>query len=205
MNKKILKLTGTILLISGLAACGDSDKAATLLVPDGENLVARMVGQSVSVGTAADIDTREGTNIDFAGAGHDPLDFACFEMPLVNPTTGVEIGTGVDCLRFDNTDNFPIQIGVAVYTFFVTPEGTLVNHGNTTLGALIDGFGNGGGDTKPTHATGSIPTPATLSLVAGTGEFSARQGRARVSGAVNPDGDGAANPYFDCLWIIELD
>jgi len=166
-----------------------------------ETWVIQMLGQSEAVGTAFDIDEREGTGIDFKAWGDSPGDFACFEMPLLSPTTQVQVGTGVDCLRFDDVAFFPDQIGVTAYSFFVTPGGTLVNRGATSLRALIPGFGDGGAPQR-THATGSIPNPAAQTFVAGTRRFVRKQGRARVSGAVNPT---FATPFFDCMWVIELD
>jgi hypothetical protein len=177
---------------------------AICLVASGANadtLVAQMLGQSEAVGSAYDVDAREGTDINFARWQDDPTDFACFEMPLIDPSSGTQIGTGVDCLRFDDTAFFPDQIGVTAYSFFVTPGGTLVNRGKTSLRALIPDFGDGGAPQR-THATGSIPSPSDKTLVAGTGLFDKAKGRARVSGAVNPS---LATPFFDCLWKIEVD
>jgi hypothetical protein len=166
-----------------------------------QTFVVQMLGQSVSVGDAAAMDAREGTNINFQKWQDDPADFACFEIPLIDMSSGVQLGTGVDCLRFDDTMFMPDQIGVTAYSFFVTPGGTLVNRGMTSLRALIPGFGDGGLPQR-THATGSIPNPSAQTLVAGTRRFHKAKGRARVSGAVNP---GLATPFFDCLWKIELD
>jgi hypothetical protein len=146
-----------------------------------KTLAFQMLGQSEFVGNAADIDKREGTKINFSRRRDDPYDFACFEMPLY------DMGSGV-------------QIGVTAYSFFVTPGGTLVNRGKTSLRALIPGFGDGGSPQR-THATGSIPSPGDSSLVAGTRRFGKAEGQARVSGAVNPT---LATPFFDCLWKIEL-
>jgi len=170
-------------------------------VTSAETLVVQMLGQSTAVGDAADLDAREGTNINFKRFQDDPGDFACFEIPLVDMRSGVQLGTGVDCLRFDDTVYAPDQIGVTAYSFFVTPGGTLVNRGATSIRALIPGFGDGGSPQR-THATGSISSSSDKSLVAGTGLFDKAKGRARVSGAVNP---GLATPFFDCLWKIELD
>jgi hypothetical protein len=165
-----------------------------------KTLAFQMLGQSEFVGNAADIDKREGTKINFSRRRDDPYDFACFEMPLYDMGSGVQIGTGIDCLRFDDDAYAPDQIGVTAYSFFVTPGGTLVNRGKTSLRALIPGFGDGGSPQR-THATGSIPSPGDSSLVAGTRRFGKAEGQARVSGAVNPT---LATPFFDCLWKIEL-
>ena len=179
---------------------------ASLLVIGGaeassQTFVVQMLGHSEFVGNVAEIADREGTKINFNRWGDTPADFACFEMPLINPNAGIQIGTGIDCLRFDDTSLAPDQILVTAYSFYITPGGTLVNRGKTSLRALAPGFGDGG-DPQRTHATGSIPGPTDKTLVAGTGSFSKAEGRARVSGAVNPS---FGDPFFDCLWKIELD
>ena len=179
--------------------------ALSCLVASGataETLVVQMLGQSEFIGDAAAVDAREGTNINFTRWQDDPAEFGCFEMPLIDMRSGVQLGTGVDCLRFDDTAYAPDQIGVTAFSFFVTPGGTLVNRGKTSIRALIPGFGDGGSPQR-THATGSIPSPTGKSLVAGTGLFDKAKGRGRVSGAVSPF--LAETPFFDCLWRIELD
>jgi hypothetical protein len=181
-----------------------------------ETLTPQMLGVANLPGTGSNlcqIDAREGTNINFnaldgqlppLGAtfppGDDCAGFICFEIPLVNPGNGTLLGSGVDCLRFeDGTAPGPESFKVAAVSFFVMPGGTLVTAGRTSVLALSDGWGNGGVPQK-THATGSIPTPGAHSVIAGTGEFAGAQGMARVSGAV---GIGA-EVSFDCLWHIEL-
>lgn len=171
-----------------------------------ERLVLQMLGESTLEGNLADIDATEGT--DLLGPGGlkvDPDDFACFRMPLIDPESGTALGTGVDCLRFDDDSNAPTQIGVTAISFFSMPGGTLVNMGKTSLGAFIPGFGDGrvngdGTGPKVTHMTGSIPGPSKNSLIGGTGEFADAKGFARVSGAVNAEG----TPFFNCLWRVYL-
>jgi len=120
-------------------------------------------------------------------------------------STKTQIGEGIDCLNFAFIDLAPTQIGLNVVSFFVLPGGTLVNQGTTSLGAFLDGFGNGvipvdddGGTVPVTHMTGSIPGAGADSIVLATGQFAGATGTARVSGAVNPNGDGLANPAFNC-------
>lgn len=181
---------------------------AFLSVPaKAERLLLQMIGPSTDAGNLADMDAEQGTNLlGPGGLGVDPTEFACFRMKLVNPQTKIEIGEGVDCLRFDNTDNFPIQVGVTAVSFFIMPGGTLVNMGATSLGLFLPGFGDGnvggdGGGVQVTHMTGSIPGANPDSIVGGTGRFAKASGFARVSGAVNAV---LALPHFNCMWDVKL-
>lgn len=210
-----------------LAALGLGALAAAPAKAD--TLVVQMLGASDIVGDAGEIDAREGTGIDFDGLGVTAADFLCFEMPLVDAATNNPLGTGVDCLRWDEpglifggadalTEEDNVTDGtmtVTVFSFFNMHGGTIVNFGKTTIQPFVSGFGDGfpGGDdrnTQVTHMTGSIPTPLPdgHSIVAATGVFSGVWGNARVSGAVSVlsiDPDNLKGPTFDCLWEINLD
>ncbi|MGK0170173.1 MAG: hypothetical protein ACI9W2_001897 [Gammaproteobacteria bacterium] len=186
--------------------------------------VVQMLGVSEIVGNVGDIDIREGTGIDFAALHVDPTTFTCFEMPLVDAATNDQIGTGVDCLRWDDpglifggdpamTDGITVTdntMTVSVISFFVMRGGTLVNFGTTSIQPFVAGFGDGNNpqnNAQVTHLTGSIPTGDT-SLIAGTGKFSRKSGFARVSGAVSTSTINLGTltgPTFDCLWEITLD
>lgn len=198
----------------------------TFLPLTAQSLTLQMLGPSEIVGTAAVIDVREGTNIDFAGLGVDGNDFVCFEMPLVEAATDIILGSGVDCLRFDPpglifggnpalADGVTVTEGtmtVTVFSFFVLPGGTLVNFGTTTIQPFVAGFGDGfiagdSGNPQVTHLTGSIPNGAS-SIAAGTRRFSRVSGHGRVSGAVSVlpiDVAAGIGPSFDCLWELTLD
>lgn len=172
-----------------------------------EKLVLQMLGESIFEGDLAAVNATEGTHLKFGKLGVNPTDFACFRMPLIDPNTKLSLGTGVDCLRFDNTDNFPVQIGVTAISFFSTPTGTLVNMGATSLGQFLAGFGQGnvlgdGTGVQVTHMTGSVPGANPDTIVGGTGVFDNAKGFARVSGAVNAV---TPTPNFNCLWVVTLD
>lgn len=128
----------------------------------------------------------------------------CFAVPLLDPATKVELGTGIDCLY---TDLVETAVVLAV-SFFEMPGGSLVNAGRTSLGGFTAGFGDGpvdGVDGPPvTHMTGSVPGPHEVaenrSIIAGTGQFDGVVGTARVSGAV-----ALLEPiWFNCLWDLDL-
>lgn len=148
-------------------------------------------------------------------------------MPMVNPATKKVIGRSIDCLDFQppsaDVPNgtagtaglfvTPNTATVDVFTFFIMPEGAIVNRGTTTIQPFVPGFGNAGfgerfpgtnpADLPVTHLTGSIPNPAINSIVLGTGAFAHQGGNARVSGAVSL-ADASGNPVFDCLWELNL-
>lgn len=180
-----------------------------------QTLTVQFLGPSQIVGTAADVDLREGTNISFGALGVDGTDFICFEVPMVDTSTDVGIGSGVDCLRFDDANGMNVTentLTVAVFTFFIFPGGTVVHFGATTIQPFVSGFGDGfiGGNPdnhQVTHLTGAIPSGAD-SIMAVTGRFSRRSGHARVSGAVSVtplDPENNIGPSFDCLWEVTLD
>lgn len=194
MKKTIVALCA-LALVSGITVPAHAGK-----------LVLKMLGASTHIGDLAAVDAAEQTGLNFAQLGVDPADFACFKMPLLNPSSDTQIGHGVDCLRFDDLSQEPTQIGLTAVSFFIMPGGVLVNMGATSLGAFLPGFGNGdidiGGDVVPvTHATGSIPSVGAKSIVGGTGEFAGAKGVARVSGAVSVI---PATPAFNCMWEVEF-
>jgi hypothetical protein len=143
-------------------------------------------------------------------------DFLCFEAPLIDLSTGREVGVGVDCLNpapVDLSDSanllstglpndlaFGLQI--AATTFFLLPGGNLVNQGMTSVQPFFPATGNALGSV--THMTGSIPSGQLPGGVqAGTRKFASWVGaRVRLSGAVNL---GLPNNqiFFSCLFIIE--
>lgn len=135
-------------------------------------------------------------------------DFACFEAPLFDLSTGREIGVGVDCLNpvteEISSDSLPAgSVGVMIdaTTFFLLPGGNLVSQGRTTVQPFFPGTGNAMGAV--THLSGSIPNGLMPANVYGTGKYSSWGGtKVRLSGAVNlglPDDQ----IFFSCLFIIE--
>jgi hypothetical protein len=198
------KVAAVVVALGVGVSSSTSAHAATLLV--------HMLGPSTAIGNLCDVDAREGTNIDFTAlpaavpptfpVGEGCAAFVCFEIPLVNPKSGSSLGTGVECIRFeDGTTPSPTASSrVTAVTFFVFRTGTLVNATKTTIEPFADGFGNGGNPPR-THLVGSIPDPDAETIIAGTGRFRRSTGRARVSGAVQI----AESVFFDCLWKIERD
>lgn len=142
-------------------------------------------------------------------------DFGCFEAPLIDLSTGQEVGTGIDCLNpvgvdlSDSTnllntglsEDLAFGLQIEAFTFFLLPGGTLVNHGMTSVQPFYPMVGDALGAV--THMTGSIPSEFLPSGVeAGTGRFKRWVGtQVRLSGAVNlslPDNF----IFFSCIFVI---
>ena len=70
--------------------------------------------------------------------------FGCFEIDLVDPSSGVAVGTEVDCL-----DPMPVvendfdAIVVEAFSFFILPGGAFVSNGLTSVRAFIPGSDSG--------------------------------------------------------------
>ena len=128
----------------------------------------------------------------------------CYELPMVDPSTGVRVGLGIDCLNVVEETSSG-ALGVDAYTFFILPGGTFVTHGSTSASPFTPEFGDGEGLFS--HVTGSIPGPVGGdSIVAGDRAFADVTGTARISGAVDLIGlHGSPGIYFDCLFVVDLE
>ena len=147
--------------------------------------------------------------------GVNPDEYACFQMPMLDPSSGDQIGMGTDCLIFNAIPGRVVSakglqngkafeklagdVAVAALSIFSFENGdVVVTSGTTSVRPLLEGFGDGG-TPKRTHITGSIPTPGGNGYLLSTGTREGRNGNARVSGSLTV-GDGI---FFDCLWIHE--
>lgn len=175
--------------------------------------VVQFLGQSVGTTMAAVLTP---TQINDSGITN-PDDYACFQMDMLDPTTGNVIGYGVDCLVFHGIpgqvvnakglangkafQNLAGDVAVEAVSIFDFGGGDLlVTRGLTSVRPLLVGFGDGGAPAR-THVSGSIPDPAAHSILLAEGIFAGRQGSARVSGALSISSNGL---YFDCLWILSI-
>jgi hypothetical protein len=168
--------------------------------------VLQFLGQATPV-AMGDVLTDEQIN----QLGVDPADYTCFQMPMLDPATGDQIGLGTDCLIFNDIpgrvvsqrglqrgrafQNLAGDVAVnAISVFSFTDGDVVVTGGTTSVRPFLEGFGNGGTPIR-THITGSIPTPGEDG-----GSRAGRSGNARVSGALTVDDNGI---FFDCLWVHE--
>ena len=179
-----------------------------------DRIMLHMVGEAEDIGDLAAANATAGTNVtedDVFGVTGEmiaPASYTCQQMPLLDPATKVQLGSGIDCLHL-------IEGGVVAVSFFVLPGGSLVNAGLTSLGAFTPGVGDNPvvpGDPSsppPFFMTGSIPDLTDDSIIAATGDFDGYVGTGRVSGAVFPGPVlGSAefpNFWFNCLWELNLE
>ena len=133
-------------------------------------------------------------------------DAICFEVPLFDVPTGMNVGVGLDCLS-DIVDDGDGGVTLTDTTIFDFKEnGTLVSQGRVSIRPIKDT------ESAPasTHVTGSIPSPGTKTIITseGTELFQGRTGAVRLSGAVNMS-EFNLNPGepidFDCLFVIKVD
>jgi hypothetical protein len=123
---------------------------------------------------------------------------ACFETTLFNTSTGVAIGTGLDCLDILDADAMETSFSINRTTIFKFPQGELHANGLTTVVPIF-------GDSSPdsTHVVGDVDD-STQNVVFGTKAFSMRTGNVRLSGAVNL-ADFPNTIGFNCIFVINLD
>ncbi len=188
--KKFLIATTVITIIAMASAVDAKGRKETLAL------------QFLGTDTAADWDelsTDTVSTIEDLAAGNNDFNvsdldgFGCFELDLVDPSSGVVVGVGVDCLAPDGQDDGVI---VEAFSFFILPGGAFASNGMTSVRPFYAGVGDAGGEF--THMTGSLPDGDNI--IAGTGQFK-DTGATRVSGAINLSqfGDGVIS--FNCLWI----
>jgi len=169
--------------------------ATSPLMAHGKTIVINLKGKTQ--GFLRDVPAPDGGQIN---------DAICFEVPLFDVPTGLNVGVGLDCLS-DVVDDGDGGVTLTDTTIFDFKEnGTLVSHGRVSIRPLQDT------ESAPasTHITGSIPLPGTKNVItsAGSKRFEGRTGAVRLSGAVNmSEFTGAAgSPIdFNCLFVIELD
>ena len=162
-------------------------------------LVVQMFGQGTTLGTLDQVAAEQGIDLGNRDLGHAYSDFQCHTMPLIDPATKLQLGSGIDCLAdIQQDDNGGLTL--TAVSFFVLPSGTLVSTGQTSLPAFIKGFGDAGGsDNARTHVSGAVPSGNNI--IAATGQFEGMKGKARLSGTMRI-GDTL---FFDCIFVLDLE
>jgi hypothetical protein len=136
--------------------------------------------------------------------GQRPDDAICFQVPMFDVPTGLQLGTALDCLS-DIVDDEDGGVTLTDTTIFRFPRnGRLVSYGRVSIRPLQDE------ESAPasTHITGSVPLPGTKNIItrSGTQRFEGATGSVRLSGAVNMSKFVDENVIdFNCLFVIELD
>ena len=131
----------------------------------------------------------------------------CYTVPMVQPQTGIEIGTGYDCIT--NPGSL-VELGAGTvttyYIFAFRGRGSLVSENRVVVRMADDTDSMNpiptdsvSANDDMTHILGSFPTNNTIA--GGTGFYRKAKGQVRVSGAVSlahfPD-----EIVFDDLFVI---
>jgi hypothetical protein len=201
MNTKAIRIQVILATVAVLVALAPQASAA---------LAVKFFGTA----QAGDLSPRVAQAIERSGV--DVEGFACFQLPLSDLASGRPLGVGVDCLNlFDTTgDAAGDGLQIEAKTFFFLNNGTIVNHGCTSVRPFFAGVGDAGA----THITGSIPggefgvEPSPIPECAGaegvilaTRGFHNLSGEVRLSGAVNLSNAGAGEITFSCLFVLDFD
>lgn len=173
--------------------------AGTARAEGGMTLVLQMFGEGTTIGTLDQVAAEQGIDLGNRDLGFAYSEFQCHTMPLIDPATKLQLGSGIDCLANIQKDGNG-GLTLTAVSFFVLPSGTLVSAGQTTLAAFIDNFGDGsGGDNARTHVSGAVPSG--YNIIAATGQFAGMKGKVRLSGTMNI-GDSL---FFDCIFVLDLE
>jgi hypothetical protein len=153
--------------------------------------------QDIGIDLREDTNLTEGKIVDLEANMQD-----CWAVPMVDPSSEIRLGTGIDCLRvLDGVDDLNgAGISLEAHSFFVFDGGTLITLGLTSVRPFREGVGDA--DGAVTHMTGSIPHDKT-GVIGGTRSFAKSAGAARVSGAVSLE-FFPGTLTFDCLWIVDV-
>jgi hypothetical protein len=151
----------------------------------GNNIAVRLVGTGLA---------NDGDGL-FEEFDLPPLNTTYFDVDLIDVKTGNVIGVASDCF----SDITPIGDGLMLSdTTFLSPSGTLISQGLTTVQLVLHG------SADFTHITGAIPSPGDDSVIYGDSKFSNASGSVRLSGAVNLDALGSDLITFDCMFLIDV-
>jgi hypothetical protein len=187
MKKKTVLIMFTLVLFA---------LATSPLMAHGKTIVVQLLGKAD--GFLRPVPAPDG--------GQRPDDAICFQVPMFDVPTGLQLGTALDCLS-DIVDDEDGGVTLTDTTIFRFPRnGRLVSYGRVSIRELRDT------ESAPasTHITGSVPLPGTKNIITrrGTQRFEGATGSVRLSGAVNMS-EFFGNPNepiaFNCLFVIELD
>ena len=190
MHKIITFLAFAVLSATGETGVEDTSSGGVRgLAMQKEGMVFRLYGTAKAEQRYMDKPIRDGTTM-----------ADCFDVKLLDPATGKELGYGTDCLAdVRMVDGGLALVGTTTFTFengdsFTSRGGTTVQP-TTTAPLVSPGY---------THITGSIPPPTKNSIIGGTGKYgNGWKANVRLSGAVNMsklESDGKIT--FDCLFVV---
>ena len=126
----------------------------------------------------------------------------CFDVDMIDPSTGASIGSATDCLDFatvtpiGDTDGFTI-VNTTLFNF---ADGTIVSRSDTTIQPASDPLPTSG----PTHITGEFKTGNNILTEMGTGDFAGKTGSTRLSGMVDMSRMEDGIVTFACIFVITV-
>lgn len=126
----------------------------------------------------------------------------CFDVNMIDPSTGLSIGTATDCLDMTTVTPIGDTPGFTVIntTFFNFEDGTIVSRSHTTIQPASDPLPTSGA----THITGEIASGNNILSDMGSGRFKGATGSTRLSGAVDMSKMGDGVVTFACIFVINL-
>ncbi len=129
-------------------------------------------------------------------------EMTCFDVNMINPGTGLSIGTATDCLDLASITPIGESQGFTVFntTFFNFEDGTIASLSETTVQPVSDPLPSSGA----THVTGEIGSGNNILPDMGSGSFEGATGSTRLSGAVDMSKMGEGVVTFACIFVINL-
>ena len=129
------------------------------------------------------------------------MDAWCFDVDLVDMTTGKKLGQATDCLDNSRQEYALSESGIAMIgtTYFNLPGGTLAIQGRTTVQP------RNWPTREFTHITGG--NSASNAVLYGSGKYQDVSGTARLSGMVDLSkfkGQVGDPISFDCIFVVDV-
>ena len=126
----------------------------------------------------------------------------CFDVNMINPGTGLSIGTATDCLDMATITPIGESEGFIVVntTFFNFEDGTIVSRSETTVQPASDPLPTSGA----THITGELASGNNILSEMGTERFKGATGSTRLSGAVDMSKFADGVVTFACIFVINV-
>lgn len=176
------KLTNVLIAIALFVLTANANAANN----GGQRLTLNLKGTATAY--MAEIPVIEGTGT---------VSGVCFDMELVDLTTGLNVGTATDCLA-DLVDELGGTKLVGTTYFNFNGGATIVTRGQTTVMPVLHG------SPGFTHITGAGADGN--GILYGTNQYSNATGSVRLSGMVNLS-QLASNGQitFDCIFVIDFD
>ncbi len=130
------------------------------------------------------------------------IEQTCFDVNMIDPGTGLSVGTATDCLDLNSIEMIGDDGGMLVSntTFFNFEDGTIASLSRTTIQPVSDPLPS----TGATHITGEIASGNNILSDMGTGSFKGATGSTRLSGAVDMSKMGEGVVTFACICVINL-